>query len=54
MLHSSIIIQKIAIGMLACQWRFLNYELSAYTRILLFPKWGEFTGSGENGTFAKC
>ena len=37
MLHSSIIIQKIAIGMLACQWRFLNYELRAYTRFLPFP-----------------
>jgi len=33
--------------MLACQWRFLNYKLRAYTRFLLFPKWDEFTGSGE-------
>jgi len=54
MLQSSILIQKSAIDMLACQWRFLNYELRAYTRFLLFPKWGEFTGSGENGNFAKC
>jgi hypothetical protein len=32
---------------------FLNFELSAYTRILFFL-WGEFTGSGEKGTYAKC
>ena len=38
--------------MRACQWRFLNYY-AATQHVLLFPKWGEFTGSGENEPFAK-
>ena len=39
--------------MLACQWRFLYYY-AAMQHVLLFPKWGEFTGRGEKETFSKC
>ena len=45
--------KKHGFDMLTCQT--VLFELhAAMQHILLFSKWGEFTGSGKNGTYAKC